>query len=204
MTATLAAAALAGLVVAALAGWELLLVGLAAVLATLGYSGGPRPYASAGLGEVFVFVFFGLVATVGSAYVQDERLTWVPVVAALPMGLFAVAMLVVNNLRDIPSDREVGKATLAVRLGDRGTRRLFVGLVVAAFVVVVALLVALGNGWLGLPLLAVVVVAPAVQLVRHAPRGPRLVQALALTGRGQLLVGVLLALGLLLDGWTGS
>ncbi|MFP4312535.1 MAG: 1,4-dihydroxy-2-naphthoate polyprenyltransferase, partial [Nitriliruptoraceae bacterium] len=114
----LAVAALAGLALAWLVGWELLLVGLLAVAATLGYSGGPKPYASAALGEVMVFVFFGVVATAGSAYVQDARLTLLPLLASVPMGLFAVALLVVNNLRDIPTDREVGKTTLAVTLGE--------------------------------------------------------------------------------------
>lgn len=203
MIATLAAAAVTGLLLALLVGWELLLVGVAALVATVGYSGGPRPYASAGLGEVFVFIFFGLVATVGSAYVQDEALSWVPFVAAIPMGLFAVAMLVVNNLRDIATDRDVGKHTLAVRIGDANTRRLYVALVVAAFVVVAGLLLALGNGWLGLVLVTLPLVGPAILLVRHAPPGPRLVQALGLTGRAQLLFAVLLSLGLMFDGWVG-
>jgi 1,4-dihydroxy-2-naphthoate polyprenyltransferase len=143
----LAVAGVAGLVLAWLAGWELLLVGVAAMLATLGYSGGRRPYASRGLGEVSVFVFFGLVATAGSAYVQDERLTLLPVVAAVPMGLVAVALLVVNNLRDIPSDRIVGKQTLAVRLGEDRTRLLFQALVAgsAAWVLPIALLA--GSPW---------------------------------------------------------
>jgi 1,4-dihydroxy-2-naphthoate polyprenyltransferase len=116
-----------------LVGWELLLVGAVAILATLGYSGGPRPYASYGLGEVMVFVFFGLVATAGSAYVQDGRLTLLPVLTAVPMGLFAVALLVVNNLRDIPTDEQVGKVTLAVKLGDRQTRVLFGMLIAGAY-----------------------------------------------------------------------
>ena len=204
MLVTLAAAAVAGLALAALAGWELLLVGVVAILATLGYSGGPRPYASAGLGEVFVFVFFGLVATAGSAYVQDEAVAALPVVVSVAMGLFATAMLVVNNLRDIPTDRAVGKQTLAVRLGDRATRQLWVAMVVGAYVVVVVVVVMTRNGWVGLALLSVMRVGPAIPVVMHAPPGPRLVRALALTGQGQLLFAVLLAIGLLADGLLGN
>ncbi len=198
MLAMLGVAGLAGLVLAALAGWELLLVGLAALLAAVGYSGGPRPYASAGLGELFVFVFFGVVATVGSAYVQDEAITRLPVIASIPMGLLATALLVVNNLRDIPTDREVGKVTLAVRLGDAGTRRLYMALVGLAFAVPVGLVIAYGEGWYLLPLLAVPVAWKGVALVRHAPIGPRLIEALGHTARAQLVFAVLFTVALLL------
>ncbi len=202
MVATLAAAAVVGLVLAALAGWELLVVGLASLVATLWYSGGDRPIASRGLGEVVVFLFFGLVATVGSAYVQDERLTWVPVVAAVPIGALAVALLVVNNLRDIPTDTVVGKRTLAVRMGDARTRVLYQALVVGSFVVVVVLAVALSSWWVLLALLAAPLAVPAVRVVREAPPGPPLVAALGRTARTQLVLAVLLAIGLLAGGWT--
>ncbi|GGI05701.1 1,4-dihydroxy-2-naphthoate polyprenyltransferase [Egicoccus halophilus] len=196
IAAALAVAAVAGLGLAVLVGWELLLVGLAAMLAALGYSGGPRPYASAGLGEVFVFVFFGLVATVGSTYVQDEGFGLVAVLAAIPMGCLATALLVVNNLRDIPTDREAGKVTLAVRLGESGTRRLYVGLVAAALVVLLPLALLTGEGWLALPLLSLPLLWPGVQLVRHAALGPRLIEALERTAKGQLAYAVLFALAL--------
>lgn len=204
MLVALAVAGVAGLALAALAGWELLLVGVAAVLAAVGYSGGPRPYASAGLGEVFVFVFFGVVATVGSAYVQDEAITRLAVVASVPMGLLATALLVVNNLRDIPTDREVGKVTLAVRLGETATRRLYVGLVVAALVVPVGLLVTYGEGWYLLPALALPVAWKGVLLVQHAPIGPRLVEALGHTARAQLVFAVLFTVALLLRDAPGA
>ncbi|HKJ55909.1 MAG TPA: 1,4-dihydroxy-2-naphthoate polyprenyltransferase [Nitriliruptoraceae bacterium] len=204
MVVTLAAAAVVGLGLAALAGWELLLVGVLALVATLGYSGGPRPYASAGLGEVVVFVFFGLVATAGSAYVQDEALAALPLVLSVAMGLFATAMLVVNNLRDIPTDREVGKVTLAVRLGDAHTRTLWLAMVVGAYLVVVVAVVMTSNAWIGLGFLSVMRLGPAIPIVRHAPPGPRLVTALGLTGQAQLLFAVLVSLGLLLDGWLGG
>ena len=109
-------------------------IGAAAVLAALGYSGGPRPYGSAGLGEIFVFLFFGLVATVGSAYVQVERVTSEAIASAIPIGLIAVAILVVNNLRDIETDRDAGKITLAVRLGRKHTKDLYDVLIVGALV----------------------------------------------------------------------
>lgn len=198
MLAALGVAGAAGLALAALAGWELLLVGAAALVAAVGYSGGPRPYASAGLGELFVFVFFGVVATVGSAYVQDEVVTRLAVVASVPMGLLATALLVVNNLRDIPTDREVGKVTLAVRLGERGTRRLYLALVGLAYVVPVVMIPAFGDGWYALPVLSLPLAWRGAQLVRHAPPGPRLVEALGHTARAQLAFAVLFALALLL------
>jgi 1,4-dihydroxy-2-naphthoate octaprenyltransferase len=196
----LAVAALAGLTLAVLVGWELLVVGLAAVLATLGYSGGSRPYASAGLGEVFVFVFFGVVATVGSAYVQDGGVTTVALLASIPMGCLATALLVVNNLRDIPSDTEVGKRTLAVRLGERRTRRLYLALVAAAFLALVPLTFATSEGWLLVPTLALPVAWRGIELVQHAPLGPRLIAALGHTAQAQLLFAVLLTVALLVAG----
>ena len=193
----LAVAGATGMSLVVLVGWELLLVGVAAIYATLGYSGGPKPYASAGFGEVMVFVFFGLVATVGSAYVQDEAVTAVSVLASLPIGALATALLVVNNLRDIPTDRDVGKATLAVRLGEAGTRRLYVALVVGALLALVPLVLVTGEGWLLLPSLSLVKLWKGVELVRHAPIGPRLIEALGHTAQGQLLFAVLLTVALL-------
>jgi 1,4-dihydroxy-2-naphthoate polyprenyltransferase len=197
----LAVAGLAGLALAALVGWELLLVGAVAILATLGYSGGSKPYASAGLGEVMVFVFFGVVATVGSAYVQDGEVTLVALLASLPMGAFATALLVVNNLRDIPTDRDVGKRTLAVRVGEQGTRRLYVALVAAGFLGVLPLVLATGRPWLLAPLLAVPVAWPGIRLVRSEPLGPRLIAALGHTAQAQLLFALLLTGALL---WVGG
>lgn len=195
---TLAVAGVLGLVLAALAGWELLIVGVTAAAATLGYSGGPRPYASAGLGEVFVFVFFGLVATAGSAYVQDERLTALPIWAGVAMGALATALLVVNNLRDIPTDAAAGKRTLAVRLGEARTRALYVGLLAVSFAVVGMMVVLAGEGWLALPLLAIPVFVGAITTVRTAPLGPALIRALERTAQGQLVFAALLVVGLLI------
>lgn len=201
----LAVACAAGSVLAVLVGWELLLVGLAAVIAALGYSGGSRPYASAGLGELFVFVFFGLVATAGTTYVLDERITVTAVVAGVAMGALATALLVVNNLRDIPTDRAAGKRTLAVRIGADATRRLWFVLVVIAAVGLLALLVLLGAPVLLLALL------PLLELVRRvrttvleAPLGPKLVPVLEATARAQLLFGLVLAGGIVAHRLTGG
>jgi 1,4-dihydroxy-2-naphthoate polyprenyltransferase len=200
MVGALAVAAAAGLALAWLVGWELLLVGLVAILAALGYSGGPRPYASAGLGEVFVFVFFGLVATVGSAYVQDEAITAVAVVAGVAMGGFATALLVVNNLRDIPTDRAVGKVTLAVRLGEPRTRTLYLVLVATSYLLLLPLVLMTAEGWPALALLSVPLVRKGVEGVRHAPLGPQLIAALGHTAQAQLAYAILLALGFVLAG----
>src|SRR5690606_36409091 len=124
------------LALAVVVGWELIAVGVAAIAAAWFYTGGPRPYGYAGFGELFVFVFFGLVATVGSTYVHTGEVTGLSVGAAIPVGLLSTALLVVNNLRDIPGDTEAGKRTLAVRLGDRATRALYTGLLAVAFLVV--------------------------------------------------------------------
>jgi 1,4-dihydroxy-2-naphthoate polyprenyltransferase len=195
----LVVASLAGLTLAMLVGWELLLVGAVAILATLGYSGGPKPYASAGLGEVMVFVFFGVVATAGSAYVQDGRLTVFPLLTAVPMGLFAVALLVVNNLRDIPTDREVGKATLAVKLGDRQTRILFAMLIAGAYLSLAPIGLYATNLWFLVPLFSLWSARRALAIVRDAVTPAALIPGLAATSQTQLLFSGLLTVALLMN-----
>jgi len=192
----LCVAAGAGLVLAILVGWELLAVGGVAILAALGYSGGARPYASRGLGELSVFVFFGLVATVGSQYVQDERIGALAMAAAVPVGLIAVALLVVNNLRDIPTDEQTGKRTLAVRLGAHRTRRLFALLVTVALAWLALVALVARSPWPLTAVAAAPIVIPAVRMVLRSPLGPGLVPALERTGRFHLALGVLLAVGL--------
>lgn len=191
-------AAAAGLALAAAVSWWLLLVGLASFAAGYLYTAGPRPYGYAGLGEVFVFLFFGLVATVGSAYVQLEEITWLSVGAAVPVGFLATALLVVNNLRDIPTDARSGKRTLAVRLGDGATRALYVALVVAAFLLVP--LLAIRRPWSLLSLLAVAAAVPPVRGISDGRSGMALIPVLGDTGRLQLAFGALLAIGLALSG----
>ncbi len=195
MVVALSVAAVAGGILVVLVGWELLLVGVAAILATLGYSGGSRPYASLGLGELFVFVFFGLVATAGTTYVQDETLALAPLIAGAAMGALATALLVVNNLRDVPTDAATGKRTLAVRIGEPATRRLFVALVALSALAPLALWPLLGSPWPFLALLAAPLLARAVGIVRRGATGLSLVRALEATAQGQLAYGVLLAVG---------
>lgn len=191
-------AALAGLALSAAAGWWLVAVGAACFLAALGYSGGSRPYASSGLGEVFVFVFFGLVATVGSAFVQDERVSVLAVIAAVPVGMLAVAILVANNLRDIETDTAAGKRTLAVRLGDAGTRTFFVALLLGPFIFVPIVAAVAGSGWPLIALVALVLAPAPVRAARGGTKGRALIPVLAGAARLQISFGLLLAAGLLL------
>ena len=188
-------AAVAGLALAAAAGWWLLAVGAAAFLAGWFYTGGPRPYGYAGFGELFVFVFFGLVATVGTTFVQLEKITGLSVAAAVPVGLLATALLVTNNLRDIPTDRVAGKHTLAVRIGDRATRLLYVAMVGAVFVVIVAIAVA-DRSWAALALAGAVFAVEPVRAVMSGASGRELIAVLGATGRTQLVTGLLLAIGI--------
>lgn len=191
----LAVAGLAGLPLAAVVGSELLLVGAASVVAALAYSGGPRPYASLALGEVFVFVFFGLVATIGSAYVQVDGFVPEAIAAAVPVGLLATAILVVNNLRDAQADAAAGKITLAARLGSTRTRRLYRLLIALAFALLPLVATVAGSPW---PLVAFAAVALVPAPVRKAGSTDPvdLVQALGLTARLHLGFGILLAGGL--------
>jgi 1,4-dihydroxy-2-naphthoate octaprenyltransferase len=197
MLAAFGVAAVSGLVLGALAGWGLVAVGALAMLAAVGYSGGPRPYASAGLGELFVFVFFGVVATAGSAYVQDERLVATALVASVTPGLIAVALLVVNNLRDVPTDIQAGKRTLSVRIGDAASRRLVTACVGGAVLGPLAASVMTTSPWPLLALLGLPLAARVLASVRTA-QGRELVRVLARTGRLLVVVGVPFALGLLL------
>jgi 1,4-dihydroxy-2-naphthoate octaprenyltransferase len=189
----------AGAYLAAVAGPVILAVGAASILAGVLYTGGPRPYGYAGLGELFVFLFFGLVAVNGSYYVQVERLDWLAFALSIPVGLLATAILVVNNLRDIDTDRRVGKRTLAARLGRERTRTLYVALVAGAYVaLLVGLLAAGGPGWGALAVLSAALARRPVAAVRTRTDGPSLNAALAATGMLLAAFSVLLAAGLLL------
>jgi 1,4-dihydroxy-2-naphthoate octaprenyltransferase len=193
-------AVLAGVYLIATAGWELLLVGAASILAGVLYTGGPRPYGYEGLGEVFVFLFFGVVAVTGSYFAQTERLTWEAFVLAVPVGLLAAAILVVNNVRDLETDRRAGKRTLAVRLGRARARSLYAAMVYGAFVCALVPWL-LGSdelsAWLGLALLALPLAVPVVRIVRARTDGPSLNGALARTGMLQLVFCALLSAGIL-------
>ncbi|GAA2091183.1 1,4-dihydroxy-2-naphthoate polyprenyltransferase [Actinomadura alba] len=189
-----AAAAVAGLALAAVTTWWLLLVGAAAILAAWFYTGGSRPYGYRALGEVSVFVFFGLVAVVGTAYVQIEGVPWQAWAAAVPVGLLACGLLVANNLRDIPTDEVSGKRTLAVVLGDHRTRLLYAACTALPFTVVLAL--AAPHPWALIALLAAPLSVPPTQRVLGGAKGPELIAVLGETGRLQIAFGALLAIGL--------
>jgi 1,4-dihydroxy-2-naphthoate polyprenyltransferase len=184
----------AGLTLAAMTSWWLLLVGAAAVAAAWFYTGGSRPYGYRALGEVSVFVFFGLAAVAGTAYVQMQSLSWLPWAAAAAIGLLACALLVINNLRDIPTDSQAGKKTLAVVLGDHRTRLLYTACIVVPFCVVVALAPVRPLSLLALA--AVPLALAPIRLVRDGATGGTLIAALGQTGRLELAYGALLTLGL--------
>ena len=182
---------------AAATSWWLLVVGVASMLAGWFYTGGSHPYGYLGLGEVFVFVFFGLVATVGTTFVVLERLPALSWVLGCVAGCLACALLVVNNLRDIPTDREVGKRTLAVRLGDRRTRWFYVALLSVAFVLVVVAAV-VGAWGAAFGLVAVVLAVPPARTVLGGAVGRELIAVLGGTGKVQLAAGALVTLGIAL------
>jgi 1,4-dihydroxy-2-naphthoate polyprenyltransferase len=191
-------AVLAGSYLIATAGWELLLVGAASILAGVLYTGGPRPYGYEGLGEVFVFLFFGVVAVTGSYFAQVQRVEWEALVLAVPVGLLASAILVVNNVRDLETDRRAGKRTLAVRLGRERTRVLYVAMVAGAFVTAqIPWLAGALSPWLLLALLAIPLALRVVGVVRTRSDGPALNGALAGTGQLQLAFCLLLSAGIL-------
>jgi 1,4-dihydroxy-2-naphthoate octaprenyltransferase len=191
-------AAVAGLGLAALSSWWLVAVGAVCMAAAWTYTGGPLPYGYRALGEVFVFVFFGPVAVVGTTYVQTGTLPGLAFGAAVPVGLLIVAILVVNNLRDIEGDAAVGKRTLAVLLGQRGTRLTFAGLLIVAFLVVAA--VGTARPWALLGLAAAPLGVRPARTALTGGRGPALIGALQGTGLLTLATGVLLAAGLALSG----
>src|SRR3984893_2882657 len=193
-------AVLAGIYLIAVAGWQLLIVGAASILAGVLYTGGPTPYGDEGLGELFVFLFFGIVAVAGSYFVQVRHLSWEAFALAVPVGLLAAAILVVNNIRDIETDRRAGKRTLAVRLGRERTRALFAAMIYAAYVLApVTWVFGPLRPWLLLSWLTLPIAAQVVRIVRNHLDGPSLNAALAQTGVLQLAFCMLLSAGLLLS-----
>ncbi len=187
-------AAVAGLAVALDTSLWLLAVGVAAIAAGWFYTGGPKPYGYLGLGEIFVFVFFGSVATVGTTYAAIETITPLSIVIGCAAGSLACALLVINNLRDIPTDREVGKQTLAVRLGDRRTRWLYVALIVAAFALLVVAAFDRPAALIGL--VAAPLAIPPCRAVLTGATGRSLIGVLGATGRLQLAFGIAATIGL--------
>jgi 1,4-dihydroxy-2-naphthoate octaprenyltransferase len=194
-----------GVYLVAIAGPELIAVGAASILAGVLYTGGPRPYGYEGLGEVFVFLFFGIVAVAGSYFVQVQQLPWQAFVCAVPVGLLASAILVVNNVRDLETDRRAGKRTLAVRLGRERTRALYTAMVAGAFITA-PLPWAFGSmdAWLLLSWLAIPLALGVVRVVRTRTDGPTLNGALAKTGATQLVFCLLYSAGILASGGIGT
>ena len=188
-----------GIYLATVAGPVIIAVGVVSIRAGVLYTGGPRPYGYAGLGELFVFLFFGLVAVNGSYYVQLERLDWLPFGLSISVGAMATAILVVNNIRDIETDRRAGKNTLAVRLGRERARQLFMVLVGAAYVVLPITLAAEDGPWAAmLGALSAPLILPALNPVLNRTDGPALNGALAATGRLLGVFSLLVAAGLML------
>ena len=196
MTTALFVAGVAGVALAAAVGWELLVVGAVAMIAALAYSGGPSPYGSFAMGEVSVFVFFGVVATAGSAYVQTGRIQALPLAISIAVGLMAVALLVVNNTRDARTDAIAGKTTLAVKYGTLGMRRLFAICVIDPFLIVIAIYLITGTTTLLLPLPAIVMAFMAMRGLAVAESPDDWLTVLKATARLQLVFGLLLAVGL--------
>ena len=190
-----------GIYLVAVAGPELLAVGAASILAGVLYTGGPRPYGYEGLGELFVFLFFGLVAVAGSYFVQVQELPWQAFVCAVPVGLLASAILVVNNVRDLETDRRAGKRTLAVRLGRARTRSLYAAMLIVAFLTA-PLPWVLGSmtAWLLLPWATIPLAVRVARTVRTRSDGPALNAALAQTGMLQLTFCLLYSAGILASG----
>ena len=193
-------AVLVGIYLIVVAGWLLLAIGAASILAGVLYTGGPRPYGYVGLGELFVFLFFGVVAVAGSYFVQTTHLQWEAFALSVPVGLLATAILIVNNVRDLDSDRRAGKRTLAVRLGRERTRLLFAVTVYLAYpLALVTWLAGPLRPWLALSWLSLPLAFALVAIVRTKTDGPSLNGALARSGMLQLCFCVLLSAGLVLS-----
>jgi 1,4-dihydroxy-2-naphthoate octaprenyltransferase len=198
---TFGLAVLCGVYLVAVAGWELIAVGGASILAGVLYTGGPRPYGYEGLGELFVFLFFGIVAVTGSYFVQVGELAWPAFACAVPVGLLASAILVVNNVRDLETDRRAGKRTLAVRLGREHTRTLYTAMIALAFLLApLPWLLGSMSAWLLAPWLAIPPALALVRIVRTRVDGPTLNGALAKTGMLQLVFCLLYSAGILAAG----
>jgi len=196
---TFGLAALIGVYLTLVSGWPVVAIGLAAIAAAILYTGGPFPYGYRGLGEVFVFLFFGLAAVAGTYYVQAMRISWSALIASIPMGLLIVAILVVNNLRDLSTDRASGKMTLAVRLGERGTRQEYLLVVLAAYLIpLLSALSKVNSLWMLLPFLTLSMAVDLILFVFHN-EGKPLNLALGRTGQLVLFFGLAYAAGIVLS-----
>ena len=188
-----------GLYLASVAGWPVIAIGVASIVAALAYTGGPYPLGYHGLGEVAVFVFFGLVAVTGTHYVQSGVFSWAAFVASWPVGLLATAILVVNNVRDVDTDRSAGKRTLAVRMGREGGRNEYATLVTGAYALLLVPWLALdASPWVLLPVVTLPLALRRIRTVQTEVDGPSLNEALAGTAQLTLLFSLASAMGWLL------
>ncbi|MFC1869413.1 1,4-dihydroxy-2-naphthoate octaprenyltransferase [Thermodesulfobacteriota bacterium] len=198
MVITFGCASLFGIYLIAVSGWPILIIGLACILAALAYSGGPYPLGSHGYGELLVFIFFGPVPVCGTYYAQSLDLTWYVVLTSVPVGLLITAILVVNNVRDIETDRIAGKKSLAVMLGEMGTRIEYLLLMSVSYIFPIAFwLTGLSSAWVLLPLLSMPMSFYMIFFV-WGKRGEILNKALAGTAQVSLIFSVLFAIGLVL------
>ena len=197
----LALAALIGVYLVTVGGWPILAVGALAIICAVAYTAGPLPLAYHGLGDLFAFLFFGVIAVTGSYYLQTAALTWLAFLASLPNACLATCIIIVNNLRDIDTDRSANKRTLAVRIGDRPTRIEYAALMLAAYLVPLALFVAgvSSSGWLLLPLVSAPAAFVLVRDLWCTPRSPALNPILGRTARLDLIFSALFAVALLLS-----
>ena len=187
-----AAASIAGLFLASLSSWWVILIGIASIAAAWGYTGGKNPYGYKGFGEISAFIFFGVVATLGTYYVQTMQINWMICAASIPMGALSCALLAINNLRDRSRDAEVGKRTLAVRLGDLGSRRFVIGLLLSAYIFAALT----GKPWALLSLITIPQAYAIARKVLNGASGSELIPLLAKTGQLQLVFAIAFALGL--------
>ena len=185
-------ASLAGLALAALSSWWVIALGIASIAAAWGYTGGKHPYGYKGLGDISVFIFFGVIATMGTYYVQTLELTWKVFFASIPMGSLSCALLAINNLRDRVEDAKVGKKTLAVRFGDKGSRFYFVALILSAYLFAFLS----GQLWAVLTLLTLPISLPLIRKVLGGSTGGELIPLLASTGKLQILFALTFAVAL--------
>jgi len=192
------AALLIGFYLLTVGGWPIAAIGIASIIAAITYTGGPFPFGYHGLGELFVFIFFGLVAVCGTYYVQTLTLSSLVILAAIPVGLLITAILVVNNLRDIETDEQAGKRTLAVMIGRQATRIEYLLLVLVAYLIALLLAWHSGSYWLLLPWLTAPLAMLLIRTIFQANDGPTFNNALASTARLSLFYSLLLAVGLLL------
>lgn len=187
-------ASLAGLALAATTSWWIIVVGVVSIAAAWGYTGGKSPYGYKGLGELSVFIFFGVVATVGTFYVQTEEITWPVIAASVPMGSLSCALLVINNIRDRAQDELVGKKTLAVRLGDQGARWFYVFLISSTYLFAGLT----GATWAILTIVTAPLAIPLCRQVLGGATGAQLIPLLAKTGKLQMVFSLVFAISLIL------